>query len=85
MDVVELRRRYGKRLAFVGGLCNSLILPHGTDAQVRTHVEHVLSIADDGGMVVGSHSISNDVTLERYGLLMDILHQHGRPRPGWTH
>jgi uroporphyrinogen decarboxylase len=85
MDVVELRRRYGKRLAFVGGLCNSLILPTGTDAQVRTHVEHVLSIADDGGLVIGSHSISNDLILERYDLLMDILHQHGRPRPGWSH
>jgi uroporphyrinogen decarboxylase len=82
MDVVELRRRYGRRLAFVGGLCNSQILPAGTDDEVRHHLEHVLSIADDGGLVIGSHSIGNDVTQERYDLLMEVLHQHGRPRPG---
>jgi uroporphyrinogen decarboxylase len=85
MDVVELRLRYGKRLAFVGGLCNSLVLPNGSDREVCEHVEHVLSIADDGGLVIGSHSISNDVTQERYNLFMEILHEHGRPRPGWSH
>jgi uroporphyrinogen decarboxylase len=82
MDVVQLRRRYGKRLAFVGGLCNSRILPTGSDAKVAHHVEHVLSIAGEGGLVIGSHSIGNDVTQERYDLVMEILHRHGRPRPG---
>jgi uroporphyrinogen decarboxylase len=85
MDAVDLRRRYGTRLALVGGLCNSLILPSGSDREVREHVEHVLSVAGDGGLVIGSHSISNDVTQERYDLLMEILHEHGRPRPGWSH
>jgi uroporphyrinogen decarboxylase len=85
MDVVALRRRYGARLAFAGGVCNALILPNGSDREVREHVEHVLSIADDGGLVIGSHSISNDVTQERYDLFMEILHKHGRPRPGWPH
>ena len=85
MDAVDLRRRYGNSLALVGGLCNSLILPSGSDGEVREHVEHVLSVADDGGLVIGSHSISNDVTQERYDLFMEILHEHGRPRPGWSH
>jgi len=83
MDVVELRRRYGQSLSFVGGLCNSCILPTASDEEVRRHVEHVLSIADDGGLVIGSHSIGNDVTQERYELVMEILHHHGRPRPAW--
>jgi hypothetical protein len=82
MDVPELHRRYGRRLAFVGGLCNSRILPSGSREEVRRHVEHVLSIADEGGLVVGSHSIGNDITQERYDLVMQILHQHGRPQPG---
>lgn len=83
MDVVELRRRYGKRLAYVGGLCNSRVLPAGSDEEVRHHIEHVLSIADEGGLVIGSHSIGNDVTQERYELVMEILHRHGRPWPAW--
>jgi len=82
MDVVALRQRYGHRLAFVGGICNSLILPFGSQEELRRHVEHVLSVADEGGLVIGSHSISNDVSQERYQLFVDILCQHGRPRPG---
>jgi uroporphyrinogen decarboxylase len=84
MDAVALRRRYGQRLALVGGLCNSRILPTGSDAEVRHHVEHVLSIADEGGVVIGSHSIGNDIAQTRYDFFMDILHEHGRPRPGWS-
>lgn len=82
MDVVELRRQYGDRLAFVGGLCNSLVLPGQSDEKVRNHVEHVLSIANEGGLVIGSHSISNDITQERYEFFMDILCRYGRPKPG---
>lgn len=84
MDVVALRRRYGQQLAFVGGLCNSRILPTGSDAEVRRHVEHVLSIGTDGGLVIGSHSIGNDIAQQRYDFIMDILHEYGRPRPGWS-
>ena len=82
MDVVALRRKYGDRLAFVGGLCNSLILPYGDDDEVRRHVAQVLSIAEDGGLVIGSHSISSDISQKRYRLFIDILEQHGRPSPG---
>jgi uroporphyrinogen decarboxylase len=84
IDVVELRRRYGDRLAFVGGMCNTQVLPCGTDAEVRAHVNHVLSVAGDGGLVIGSHSIGPDVSVERYDLFMEVLHDYGRPRPGWA-
>ena len=78
MDVVQLRQRYGHKLTFVGGLCNTLILPTGSPDEVRKHVEHVLSAEDGGGLIIGSHSISTDIPLERYDLLMEILHEHGR-------
>lgn len=82
MDVVALNRRYGTRLAYVGGLCNSQVLPYADDAAVRRHVEHVLSVAADGGIVIGSHSISGDVSQARYRLFMGILEEHGRPPAG---
>jgi uroporphyrinogen decarboxylase len=82
MDVVDLRRRYGERLALVGGLCNSVILPTGSDEEVRRHLDHVLSISDEGGLVVASHSVGPDISQERYEFLTDLLCQRGRPRPG---
>jgi uroporphyrinogen decarboxylase len=84
MDVLELKQRYGDKLAFIGGLCNSVILPTGSEDEVRQHVERVLFAGENGGLVIGSHSISNELTLDRYHLVMEILHQHGRPLPGET-
>ena len=81
MDVVELRQHYGQKLTFVGGLCNTLILPTGSVDEIRRHVEQVLSAGDGGGLIIGSHSISSDIPQERYELLMEVLHQHGRPLP----
>lgn len=81
MDVVELRKRYGDRLAFVGGLCNSRILPYGSPEEIRAHVEHVLEAGEGGGLVIGSHSIGSDISLEKYEFVMQILAEHGRPSP----
>jgi uroporphyrinogen decarboxylase len=82
MDVVSLCKRYGHRLAYVGGLCNTRILPYGDDDSVRRHVQHVLSVATEGGVVIGSHSISGDISQERYRLFINILEAHGRPPAG---
>jgi uroporphyrinogen decarboxylase len=82
MDVVTLHRRYGHRLAYVGGLCNTQVLPYGDDDSVRRHVNHVLSVANEGGVVIGSHSISGDISQERYRLFIAILEEHGRPTAG---
>ena len=83
MDVPTLCRKYADRLAFIGGLCNSVILPSGTLEQVRDHVLCILRAGEDGGLVIGSHSIGADITVERYKLIMQLLQKHGnRPTPG---
>lgn len=81
MDVVELRKRYGNRLTFFGGLDNCRILPHGMPKEVRAHVEHVLKAGAGGGLVIGSGSIGTDISLERYEFVMRVLAEHGRPLP----
>jgi uroporphyrinogen decarboxylase len=42
MDPGTLRRRYGDRLIYHGGLDVQALLPNGTPAQVRAHVRHYL-------------------------------------------
>jgi uroporphyrinogen decarboxylase len=44
MDPEELKRRYGKRLIFHGGLDVQSLLPTGTPEQVRAHVRRYLDI-----------------------------------------
>ena len=76
-------------LAFIGGLCNTVVLPSGTDDEVREHVLYILSAAKEGGLVIGAHSIGEDISLERYEFIHSLLVEYGgRPRPGtfpqWT-
>ncbi len=87
MDAVEIRRRFGDKLAIVGGLCNSVVLPSGSDHDVREHVLHVLRAGEGGGLAIGSHTIASDISLERYNYVMSLLRQYGQyplrlPRSG---
>ncbi len=76
MDVLALREKYGRRLALVGGLCNSLILPQGTAEEVRNHVLRVLQAGQGGGLVIGAHSIGPDISQERYDEVIGLLRRH---------
>ncbi len=49
MDLSELKREYGGRLCFHGGVENQRILPFGTPAEVRAEVRHCIeALAADG-------------------------------------
>jgi len=71
MDAVSLRQRHGRSLALLGGLDNAHILPGGNKAEIERHVLRVLEAGQDGGLVIGAHSIGPDVSVETY----DYVHQ----------
>jgi uroporphyrinogen decarboxylase len=71
MDVVRLRAKYGRRVLWIGGVCNTRILPHGSKRDIEAHVRPLLELGREGGLVLGSASISDDVPPESY----DYYHQ----------
>ena len=73
MDPVKLREKYGRRLACVGGLCNTEILPRGDRAELRDHVQHLFEAASGGGFVMGTASISGDVSVSTFEYLVELL------------
>lgn len=77
MDILHLRRKYGNRLAMVGGVCNARVLPRGTHAEIREHVLRALRAAEGGGVVIGAHSIGPDIPLESYEYYISIIREHG--------
>jgi len=73
----DLRRRYGDRLALVGGMCNALVLPRGSRGEIRAHTLDVLSAGAEGGLVIGSHSIGPDIAVESYDCFIELWRQYG--------
>jgi uroporphyrinogen decarboxylase len=68
LDAVELRETYGDRLAFFGGLSNGRILPRGTPEEIVDHTLRIMSAGREGGLVLGTHSIGHDISLESWEL-----------------
>jgi uroporphyrinogen-III decarboxylase len=66
VDVVELRREYGSRLAFYGGL-DKHVLRQGHDAIVEELEYKIPPMVAGGGCVLGlDHRIPNGTPLEAY-------------------
>ena len=49
MDILELKREFGRRLTFCGGLGTQELLPHGTPEQVRQEVRRLKEQMGAGG------------------------------------
>jgi len=59
MDPQELKRRFGDRLCFEGGVSVQTTLPFGTAEDVRNEVEELIAVlGEGGGYILGpSHAI----------------------------
>ena len=59
MDPAELKRRFGDRLCFEGGVSVQTTLPFGTVEDVRAEVEELIAVlGKGGGYVLGpSHAV----------------------------
>ncbi|MCR4414293.1 MAG: uroporphyrinogen decarboxylase family protein [Thermoguttaceae bacterium] len=78
LDVVELKRQYAGRLAFVGNI-DVRVLERGDREAIRRHVRYKLQAARGGGWVMQSdHSISSGVKPESYETAIAALRQWGQ-------
>jgi uroporphyrinogen decarboxylase len=77
LDLVKLREKYGKRILFFGGVCNTQILPSGDKQAIEAHVRPLIEVAKDGGVVLGSASTGSDVPPEAYDYYMSLVRDGG--------
>jgi uroporphyrinogen decarboxylase len=79
MDVVELKREYGKDLAFMGGIDvrNWALEDSGpTEDELRTKIPVAM---EDGGYIFHSdHSVPDNVSFQRYERVIEIVRELGR-------
>ncbi len=77
LDVVQLKKDYAGRMAFVGNV-DVRVLERGNPDEIRQEVLYKLQAARGGGWVFQSdHSISSEVAPESYALALQTLRDHG--------
>jgi len=76
-DVVDLKKTYAGRLAFVGNV-DVRVFETGNPEAIRREVLYKLTAAKGGGWVYQSdHSVSSEVSPESYELGIRTLREHG--------
>ena len=77
LDVVELKKRYAGKLAFVGNV-DVRVLETNDPEQIAREVRYKLKAAKGGGWVFQSdHSVSSSVAPESYALAIETLRSCG--------
>ncbi|MGB8646190.1 MAG: uroporphyrinogen decarboxylase family protein [Anaerolineae bacterium] len=79
-NLPELKKRYGDKLTFCGGVDTQRILPYGTPEEVRAEVRRVIDILSPGGgyMLASVHTIMNEVPPENVLAMVDAVVEYGR-------
>jgi uroporphyrinogen decarboxylase len=80
MDIGEVKERYGHRIAVVGNVDCSILLPLGTEAEVIEAVKETIAKASVGGghILSSSNSIHPAVKPENYGAMVTAAREHGK-------
>jgi len=75
MDVFEIKKRYGGRLCFYGGISIQRTLPYGTVNQVKSEVRKLMDIVGENGGYIASpsHDIPADAKPENIAAMIEVL------------
>jgi len=76
MLIPELRRKYPK-LILTGGMCNSETLINGPVSKIEAEAREIIDTGRNGGIVIGTHSISPEVPIENFAAYLNICRTYG--------
>jgi len=77
MDILKLKKKYGKRFSYLGGVDNAVILPRGDKKEIKNHVRPILEAGREGGIAIGTHSIGPDISVETYDYYRYLVQKYG--------
>lgn len=75
MDVYGIKKKYGDRLSFYGGISTQQLLPHGTVNEVKSDVKEKFSLLDENGgyILAPAHAVQVDVPVENVLALIEVM------------
>lgn len=79
MDIGEVKRKYGGRIAVVGNVDCSYVLPLGSEKEVDEAVKETIAKASPGGghVMASSNSIHPAVKPSNYMLMLELTKKYG--------
>jgi uroporphyrinogen decarboxylase len=77
LDLIKLRKKYGKKMVLCGGVCNTQILPRGDKKEIEAHVRPLIELGREGGVIIGQASIGDDVSPEAYDFYISLVKKYG--------
>ncbi|MGZ5498338.1 MAG: uroporphyrinogen decarboxylase family protein, partial [Candidatus Aminicenantales bacterium] len=78
LDVVDLRRQYGHRIAFCGNM-DILTWAQGAEEELRRVVLTKLNAAKGGGFIFQSdHSVPGNISARNYEYVINLVREYGR-------
>ncbi|MBD3183054.1 hypothetical protein GF312_12235 [Candidatus Poribacteria bacterium] len=80
LHIPTLKAKYGKKLSYIGGMCNSLTLPRGTKKEIERQAMEIIEAGKDGGVAIGAHSIGPDIPVRNYVYYHNTVMERGRYR-----
>lgn len=66
MDIPSVKAKYGDKLSLIGGICNMSVLAGKSKKAIENNVASIFEVAKDGGVIMGAHSIEEDIPVENY-------------------
>jgi uroporphyrinogen decarboxylase len=79
LNPAAVKRRYGDRLAFWGGMGIQTTMPFGTPDDVRAEVKRLIEVLGAGGgfMIAPTHVLEPDVPWENIVAFFDAVEEYG--------
>lgn len=78
LDVVDLRREFGHRIAFCGNM-DVIAWAHAPLEELKHIVLRKLNAAKGGGLIFQSdHSVPSNITPQRYEYVLNLVREYGR-------
>lgn len=77
MDIVHVRERYPD-LILIGGMDNTDTLINGPVERVVAEAQEIIDLGRDGGVIIGTHSVSPEIPLEHFCVYRDTCLNYGR-------
>jgi len=80
MNLAEIKKEFGSRLAFKGGLDTQQLLPNGAPEQVREGVKKLINTLGSGGgyIFMPAHLLYQDVPTENIWAMLEAVKDYGK-------